>query len=137
MRLPRYFVLAFLACLLISCVTMPNTRIKPYRVIVTTDLDASQRPISDLAMVAISSKKVLIYVQWSIPAGKHDYRCIIFDAHDKEVFEDSRVINPTGNFCNTWTWHVFNSNIDAPGQWRFEVYIDGNAYLQRTVLITE
>jgi len=129
MKYIRITFFLFVIFTFIGCVTTKKIVIEPYRIIYTTGLDSTNRPINDLKQVSFADERVYIFVYWNISADKHSYLCKIYDSEDREVFRNIMEFTPPQNSWNTWTWYNFNTNIDQPGLWRFEIYIDGVKYI--------
>jgi len=80
----------------------------------------------------MSEPRVYILVRWKIPKGKYHYVCKIFDAASNKVSDKSMEFYPTQNNWNTWSWYQFNTYVDEPGIWKFEIYIDGKKYVNES-----
>lgn len=68
---------------------------------------------------------IFIYIQWNrIPNTKYQYVCKMFDGSGEKINESAMDFRPNTDGGNTWTWYIIKSNVDVPGTWRFEIYLD-------------
>lgn len=116
----------------ISCSTIGIKNIEPYSIIFTSGLDEENKPINYLDKISLSESRVYILVKWKIPKGKHNYLCKIYDAASKKVYDRRMEFFPTQDTWNTWSRYHFNTYIDEPGMWKFEIYIDGIRYVNES-----
>lgn len=129
-------ILNAIACiplvLLSSCATLSIADNKSaflknpsYRFIVTTGLDETKKPISNLTQIPLESNEMYVFVQWNrIPNERFNYLCKIFDNSGQAVTESQMSFTPDTDGWNTWTKYKINKHIDLPGKWRAEIYLD-------------
>ena len=120
----------------ISCSTIGIKNIEPYSIIFTSGLDEENKPINSLDKISLSESRVYILVKWKIPKGKHNYLCKIYDAASKKVYDRRMEFFPTQDTWNTWSRYHFNTYIDEPGMWKFEIYIDDIRYVDEHFLVS-
>ena len=116
----------------ISCSTIGLNNIEPYSIIFSSGLDKENKPINSLDKISMSEPRVYILVKWKIPKGKHNYVCKIYDAASNKVSDKGMEFFPTQDNWNTWSRYQFNTYIDEPGMWKFEIYIDGIKYVNES-----
>jgi tetratricopeptide (TPR) repeat protein len=80
----------------------------------------------------MSESRVYIYAKWKIPKGKYNYVSKIYDASSRMVNYGHMDLFPAHDTWCTWTWYNFNTEIDEPGLWKFEIYIDGIRYVNES-----
>jgi serine/threonine protein kinase len=72
------------------------------------------------------------------PLDNRDYNsvCRILDGNKKLVYTGQANLRASKNRLQTWCWYQFNPEIDIPGNWTFEFYLDGQkvAHKYLTVL---
>lgn len=136
----KYLKLLFILLFITGCASNLNNPVKepePYRVIITTGLDSGNDPINDLEELSINEKKVYIYTKWNLPAGKVMYRCVIKDGKDKVVHDRYTKMHPKQNNWNFWSYQKIDKRVDSPGVWKFEIYLDGIKYVEKTATVYE
>lgn len=125
--------------LVVSCATVePKGVPEPYRVIFTTGLIGSKpkEPINDLTEVSINEKQIYIHVKWSnLRQKKYEYESKIYDGAGKLVRRGWMSFTSKKRSHNTWSRYRFNKHVDKPGKWRFEIYLDGEKLVDRSVTI--
>lgn len=111
--------------------------VEPYSVIFSTDINEYDQPVNDLKTIFFEDERVFIFVKWNMPIGLHDYLCKVYDASGKEVLRSRMVMDVKDIQWNTWTWYRINTKIDMPGLWKFEIYLDGQKYIDEGFPIQE
>ena len=133
------YVSMMLAIILASCAQMEATgpsKPNPYRVIFTTGLDNRNKPVNDVSEISISEKRIYLIVNWQISAEEHTNVTIISDGVGNVVCRPEQSFTPKGSFWTTRSWCRITSHIDQPGQWKFEVYMDGEKALEEYLTVT-
>ena len=105
-----------------------------YRLIFTTGLASDNQPKNDLKQISINDGQIVVYVDWFLlPIREHDYLCKIFDGRGTLVYVDQMKFDV--HIGNYWTAssYTFKRFVDAPGAWRFEIFLDGERAIQRTL----
>lgn len=136
-----FLILSLSVFILCSCLTgnstknneMSNTK---YRPIFTTGLNSDQQPLNDLREISINEDKIYVFVYWfNLPKTTYDYNCKIFDASGTMFFDSSaQLVVNTDNYYST-TWYQINKNIDKPGKWRFEIYLNNVKVFEKYLLV--
>ncbi|MBD0265561.1 MAG: hypothetical protein ICV78_23425 [Tolypothrix sp. Co-bin9] len=72
------------------------------------------------------------------PLDNRDYNsvCRILDGNKNLVYTGQANLRASENTLQTWCWYQFNPEVDIPGNWTFEFYLDGQkvAHKYLTVL---
>jgi hypothetical protein len=96
------------------------------RVILTSSLNSDSVPTSDVKKISLASGKLYIYVKWfDISQQKHRHEFRVYDSKGKLVFISDYKFTPELPIWNTWAAYSLNPNIDLPGTWRIDIYLDG------------
>ena len=101
---------------------------KAYRVVVTTGLDEKKQPVNDLKQVSLDEDKIYFYVRWNLAKREHDLMWRLYDGAGRLAGRSEYTFTPCCSGCPcTHTWHSYNlnKNVDKPGVWRFQLYLDG------------
>ncbi len=109
-------------------------------VVLTRGLDDSYKPVDDIKEFSINSPlrnlDVYFYVSLFLdfqqssqdePFTEQEFTggCKIFNPSGKLVYDGQSTLIADGNKLETWCLHEFDKKTDAPGNWRFEFYLDG------------
>ena len=106
-----------------------------YRVIFTTALE-NRRPVNNLKEISIDEQRIYIYVTWfSISLGEHNYLCKMFDGSGTLVTTGQMSFTAEGGSWNTWTSYNIKKHADKPGNWTFEIYLDGKKVIEESLAV--
>lgn len=104
--------------------------------IFTTGINEKQRPVDNIEDIALSEDKVYIFTYWhSITNEEHEYKCKIYDGTGKIVLTNQINFTPHKNSYHTWTWRTFNKYTDKPGNWKFEIFLDGKKVIEKSLVV--
>ena len=104
----------------------------------TTGLDDRNRPINNIQEISIKAEKVYIYTHWhSISNEEHDYLCNIYDGQGRRVIQFEMTFTPTNHRYHTWTWHNFKKYVDKSGNWTFEIFLDGQKEIEKSLVVLD
>jgi serine/threonine protein kinase len=102
-------------------------------VLFTSELNS----INDLSIIPINTDR-LYFAGSFYPLDNRDYNsvCRILDGNKKLVYTGQANLRASENTLQTWCWYQFNPEVDIPGNWTFEFYLDGQkvAHKYLTVL---
>ena len=105
-----------------------------YRLIFTTGLAGENQPKNDIKSISLSDGQIVVFVDWFLlPQREHDYLCRIFDGKGTLVYADHMKMDVhTGNYW-TASSYTFKTFVDAPGVWKFEIFLDGHRAIQKNL----
>ncbi|HIH95962.1 MAG TPA: hypothetical protein HA348_00480 [Thermoplasmata archaeon] len=107
-----------------------------YRVIFTTGLTKNDQPVNNLKEISIDEQRIYIYVTWfSISDGEHNYLCKMFDGSGILVTTGQMSFTAEGGSWNTWTSYNIKKHVDKPGNWTFEIYLDGKKVIEESLAV--
>jgi hypothetical protein len=112
--------------LLLACAGPPQGPPTPPLVVFTSRVDDDFRPVDRLERAPLSSDGIAIFVRWfdlGTDAERH-YRCEIRDGSSQLVSLSEMTLHPTRSTWETQSRYEPNPAVDAPGTWRFRVFID-------------
>lgn len=121
---------------LAGCTGPPPVSVEPghprdVRVIFTTAVDENSDPVSDLRQVSLGPEPVYVYVSWlDVEPRLYAYRLEIFDGDGQLVSVQRMNFEARAATWNTYSWYRPKPNVDAPGTWRFDFYLDDRLVLQ-------
>jgi len=96
-----------------------------YRVIVTSGLNESNEPVNNLKLFSMDEKTIYLYVMWySVPRGLYHYVCKIYDGAGDLVRHTAMDFSPTDETHFTYSAYQIKKNIDKPGMWRYEIFLN-------------
>jgi len=98
---------------------------KLYGVIFTTGLTEDNMPMNDLTEISINEERIYVFAKWRLSLGEYNYTVKIFDDLGKLINENQLKFTPQTTTWNTWSWYNINKYMDKPGEWKFEIYLDG------------
>ncbi|UCF15388.1 MAG: hypothetical protein JSW59_18440, partial [Phycisphaerales bacterium] len=105
-----------------------------HRTTFTTGLDSRNRPADSIKEISMRQKRVYLYTSWrGLSEGDHDHVCTMYDGAGKIVAQPKMMFTANPSMCNTWSWHDFDQSKDDPGTWRFEVYLDDQKVIEKTL----
>jgi hypothetical protein len=94
------------------------------------------RPVDDITEISIDAKRVFIFVSWrGLTNDQHLHACKIFDGQGRRVENDTMQFTPTRRVWRAWNWHDFNQSVDAPGDWNFQVFLDGRQVIDKNLKV--
>ncbi|MFQ5631078.1 MAG: tetratricopeptide repeat protein, partial [bacterium] len=106
--------------------------------IFTTGLSERDLPVDNIEQIPITRDRVYVYTYWNgLTDEEHSYLCKIYDGDGRNVSENSMKITPRRGHWRTWTWYYFNERQDAPGDWRFEIFLDGKLTIEKTLVVLD
>ena len=92
--------------------------------------------MNNLKEISIDEECIYIYVTWfSISDGEYNYLCKIFDGSETLVFTNQMSFTPKGGSWNTWTSYNIKKHVDKPGNWTFEIYLDGKKVIEESLAV--
>ena len=96
------------------------------RVVFTDGLSEHNDPVNELHRIPISDAPLYVHVGWlDIPPGEHGYKLEIYDGAGELVNVQRMRFENTEASWNTFSWYRPKPGVDAPGTWRFEIFLDG------------
>ncbi|MCP4712247.1 MAG: hypothetical protein GY869_26795 [Planctomycetes bacterium] len=108
------------------------------KAIFTTALNENNDPIDELDEVTLDYKKVYIYVTLNELVAERDYviRTKIFDSTGNLIVESNGwEFKTPGPSYLTWFDYTFEPETDRPGDWRFEIYLDNEKIIEKTLKV--
>ena len=102
-----------------------------YEAVFTTGVSESFEPFDNLDEVSINIDKIYLYVKWRfLPKGNHKYQIRAFDGAGKVAWDSSWEFRSNDATHNTWSHYNPKENIDKPGKWKFEIFLDGRKIVE-------
>jgi len=96
-----------------------------HKIIYIHELPDDRVNFSPVEQIKLSDKRVYIYAFWEFfKLGKYKYKCEIYDASNRPLYQIEDTINVTNRIWETWTWYDIRKNIDAHGTWTFKILIN-------------
>ena len=122
---------------LFGCATImqSDSSVQPIEVFFTTALTDEGEPANQINQISITQGQVFIYVRWQMPRTQHVQLTRIRDGAGRMVIERQDMFTPSeaSAYPSTSVVYAFDKNADAAGLWAFEVYIDGEKMLEKTL----
>ena len=111
--------------------------IKIVKITLTTGLNDTELPVSDLTTISIKEKRVLLFVRMQVPP-KHLYQFKgqVYDESGKVVFDETSEGFPDREAWNTWFYHGFDELRDKPGRWRFVFFANDKQLAEQEFEVT-
>lgn len=108
------------------------------RLILTTDL-TNDTPVNDLTGIPINTDKILVYTYWyNLTVDKeYDYKIAIFDGEKNILLFAPTKFTPSDSSWHTLTTYKVNPQLDKPGKWKFQVYLDNKLKAKRELDVDE
>ncbi|TAN41418.1 MAG: hypothetical protein EPN25_04880 [Nitrospirae bacterium] len=107
-----------------------------YRAIFTNGLDENNEPINNLRELTLEEKSIYLYVMWySLPRETHQYLCNIYDGSGDLVKQTKMDFSPSDDTHYTYTAYQIRKNLDSPGQWKFEIFLDGVRVIDKQITV--
>ena len=101
-------------------------------VLFTSDLNSNHT----LKIIPINAERLYFSGNF-YPLDNRDYNsvCRILDGNKKLVYTGQASLRASRNRLKTWCWYQFNPEIDIPGNWTFEFYLDGQKVAQKYLTV--
>lgn len=113
-----------------------NHGIPNYRAIFTNGLDENNEPLNNLKEVSMEEKSIYLYVMWySLPRENHQYVCNIYDGAGDLVRQTRMDFSPVEDTHYTYTSYQIRRNVDSPGEWKFEIFLNGVKVIDRHITV--
>ena len=113
------------------------SKIKIIKVTMTTALDDTNIPVSDLSQISFDDKKVFLHVKIEIPPNKtYRFAGEIYDADEKLVLNNSFSMTPNESIWYAWFYYNFDKSVAIPGEWRFVFRINGKQLTEQNFKVT-
>lgn len=133
------FTFPLIVLLINSCVTVKEAKynyiLKPdYRLTISSGLDSSDDPIDNLENITLTDMRIYIHIDWfNIPNTRYQYTCRIYDGSGQKVRDSKMKFSPNFNEYFTWSSYNINENIDIPGLWKIEIYLDNILTIEKEI----
>jgi len=103
-----------------------------------TDQIIDSAPSNELQMSAISNKDIYIFTRWDeLDITFYEVEARIYDGENNLVGYSTYGFKPDKTSWDSWTRYHFRPGIDQPGEWRFEVSLNGSKVLEEVIYIEE
>lgn len=107
-----------------------------YTALFTTGLNAFNEPVNTLHEISLGVDRIYLYVAWQhLPRGTHTSRLRIFDGTNSLAWEYTLEFSTNEERYNTWFWYHPKDTMDTPGQWRFEIFLDGKKMFEKSLSV--
>lgn len=106
------------------------------RVVLASGVQDKQ-PLDNLEQISLSQQKsIYIYVSWlNISQGKHTHFFRILDGRGTLVFVSKYEFEADQPSWNTWSDYTIKKNMDKPGIWTVEVYLDNKKLGEKRIKV--
>ena len=99
--------------------------------------DSGQELADDLSEVSIDHGLIYVYVKWrGLTLGDHLARLRIFDGAGRRADSSEYRFSARSPYWNNWWSYAVDPDVDQPGHWRFEIDLDGEAPVDKELLVT-
>jgi tetratricopeptide (TPR) repeat protein len=107
------------------------------RIIFATELDKDYRPLSEVYQIYLNEEKLFIHFEWYNlkPQQIYDYKCVLYDGAHNILYTFTNVFKPAGESWMVTHYYQPRINIDKPGQWVTEVYVNNQKISQKTLIV--
>ena len=100
----------------------------------SSGLDPRNRPVDRIAETSVLDRRVYLYTSWKgLSLEEHTLVFRVFDGAGKILDTHEMHTTPKGNDWRTWYWRSFKPGTDPPGTWRFQVDLDGQQVIEKTL----
>ena len=87
--------------------------------------------------VSLDHGRVYVYVSWrGLTKESHLAQLRVFDGAGKQAGTSSYEFTPNSTRWYTWLNYYIDSDVDQPGRWRFEMDLDGETLVERSLIVT-
>ena len=99
------------------------------RVVFTSALDDEDEPTDRLLRASFRQEKLYLWIHWfDLDPAAHLYRYEVVDGSGRVVRVGEIDMSPGDAI--TWHGHTLSPVLEAPGVWRFRIYIDGRLRIE-------
>ena len=96
-------------------------------------MDEKNNPVKDVKEISINEKRIYLITKWLMPIEKHEMKTTVYDGAGNIVSSTKIFFKLKQASLTTNYFYDINHNVDAPGTWRFEVYLDGKKKIAKTL----
>lgn len=112
----------------------------PYAVKFTSEVyrtSSGEEVTDNIKRVTLDSGRVYVYVKWrGLTKGRHVAQVRVFDGGENRVESSSYDFTSTSSEWSTWWPYDFDPGVDQPGNWRFEIDVDGETLVNKTLIVS-
>ena len=90
----------------------------------------------DLEQVSLDHGRVYIHVRWrGLTMERHRAELRVFDGGGHKVKTSDYAFTPASPRWETWWSYYIDPDVDDPGSWRFEIDLDDETLVQKTLTV--
>ena len=106
------------------------------RVVFASAVDDEEEPVDRLLRASFRQQKMLyIWIKWfDLAPAPHHYRYEVVDGSGRVVWVGDTNMSPDDAII--YHGHTLSPVIEAPGVWRFRIYIDGRLDIEPSIEVT-
>ncbi len=83
-------------------------------------------PTDELERASFDMGSLTLFIRWQgLPPSEHDYRLLVTDGKGQTAWDSDWKFSSGRGSKSTWSTHRFRPGVEAPGNWRFQVFLDG------------
>ena len=111
-----------------------------YSMIFTRGIDSENQPLDNLnsfSLTDFDGQRIYCYTKWfNLEIKEYDYKSYLYDGESNLLYSGSLAFSPTSSTYNTWTYISVDAATHKPGEWRFEIKMDGQDAASGTIDVT-
>jgi len=102
------------------------------KTVFTSQVSSDHEPVDNLQEARMDMESFTIFIRWeNLPVGKHNYRIKIYDGNGHIAWNSEWQFYSDELTYSTWSTYHPKQNIDQPGQWKFEIYLEEFKILEK------
>ena len=95
-----------------------------------------QELADDLRVISLDHGQINIYVKWqNLSLEPHKAVVTIADGSGRQVLQQKYDFTPRNDRWNTWWSYRIDKEVDQPGEWRFQVFMDGEVLVDENLTV--
>ena len=95
-----------------------------------------QELADDLREISLDHGRIYIYVKWrNLSLEPHEVVATIADGSGRQVFQQESNVTPSNDAWNNWWSYRIDKEVDQPGEWRFQVLMDGEVLVDENLTV--
>jgi hypothetical protein len=116
----------FLTLFLLSVLLTSCNSYYAHKIILTSGIDEKGYPEDVREEFKITDEKIYIFMRWvDLKEKTNEYEVKMYDGKGLLIATRKSEFTAESGSHNTWMWYTINKVMDAPGDWKYILFLNG------------